>query len=326
MTEFLTSAHATAVLSHVCRTTSHCLILEKARSKKLPRDLHQLMQSTRKQAWSQLLGLCRLSEDTALRYANDLGPGSERIQQDILRAHCFLSEYDGPLVQKRRSILCDVLNELDSQHQLAYFQGCDSVAAVILAVTDEDSRVTISILRRMSRGLLSEPFQSGGSVPQSLAAMMSKLASVDSHLARFIERSGASHLFAASWLIAGFAHDVDSLRSVARIYDWWFEHASQPDALQWLGVSLLVSHREQILGYVSCEEEKEGTLYSYLKSLPRNDTIDWDAIIVSAEVYRRSAAGTHRINIETTAIALFVFFVPVSVIIWTMGVMPRLRG
>lgn len=233
---------------------------------------------------------------------------SQDIKQDVLRSHCFHEKYSAAsILETRRRVLESTLNQFFSETQYNYFQGCHSIASVLLTITDQHS--TLHLLKCLASTLLIEPFSTPHQTDACCHAMMIKLAGVDSALRHFIDQSGIPILFSLSWLTTGFAHHLDKLSNIARVYDWWFEHADEPDALQWLGVALLVSHRSFILSY-----ECNLMLLPCLTKLP-HDELDWDALIVQAERYRRlNQEQAMKRNVTMSIMMIFVV-----ACIWTIS-------
>lgn len=233
------------------------------------------MEYTRTRTWFQFLGLTWPPNNNVI---HDNNPYAEQIKLDVERSHCFLSTEDD--LTEPRAKLSLVLNALPPH--LNYFQGCHSVASALLAVSG-DSTATINLLLALSTGLLAESFSSVNQSDQCTQGVLRKLERIDPQLSAFIKNSKVICHFCLSWMMTGFAHNLDQINNVARIYDWWFEHPDEPTALQWLAVSLLVHCRESIM-----KRECNIELFKYLKELP-SDELDWNTLLLQAEWYRRQA-------------------------------------
>jgi hypothetical protein len=109
-----------------------------------------------------------------------------------------------------------------SSSRVYYYQGMHDVAAVLLFVAGEASAARL--LRALARRHLRDATRATlAPAAEALALLYPLIGAADPELARYIAGEGGpaleSPLFALSWTLTWFAHDVPALPQAARLFD-----------------------------------------------------------------------------------------------------------
>jgi hypothetical protein len=70
---------------------------------------------------------------------------------------------------------------------------------------------------------------------------------VDPELSGFIKSAQLQPYYGLSWILTWFAHDVDELETIARLFDYFL--ASHPYSPLYLSVAVIVHNRERMLRF-----------------------------------------------------------------------------
>jgi hypothetical protein len=154
-------------------------------------------------------------------------------------------------------------HEDDSQgsHRLHYYQGANDVASVCLI--ECGSTLAISMLQKLYNGPLRGYTESTMAFPMVLVDVMSAiLHACEPEVAAKLDFLDIPMHFAFSWVLTWFAHNLESLENVSRVFD--FLICSPPILATYLAVALVCCNKELILE----TEDDYGELYMLLQSLP----------------------------------------------------------
>ena len=199
---------------------------------------------------------------------------------------------------KRRRALARVVNATfdESQH---YYQGFHDVAAVVLDVAGFDpsgERRALAICRALARRRLSDACKKDFSdVSTSLKLLPALVHALDGELGQMLFRPDdldyallLEPLWALSWAVTLFAHNVDDRASLVVLWDRLL--AAPPCFTLYLGAALVVHHRESLIA-TATEDDAAPFLHGALSKLPglTSGPAAWDAIATSA---RRLLATT----------------------------------
>ena len=199
---------------------------------------------------------------------------------------------------KRRRALARVVNATfdSSQH---YYQGFHDVAAVVLDVAGFDpsgERRALAICRALARRRLSDACRKDFSdVSTSLKLLPALVHALDGELGRLLFRPDdldyallLEPLWALSWAVTLFAHNVDDRASLVVLWDRLL--AAPPCFPLYVGAALVVHHRESLIA-TATEDDAAPFLHGALSKLPglTSGPAAWDAIATSA---RRLLATT----------------------------------
>eukprot|EP01036_Dinobryon_divergens_P022567 gene22563-30832_t len=123
---------------------------------------------------------------------------------------------------ERRKVLTDIIIAFLNKNgdNYYYYQGFHDVVTVFLLVAENDN-LAFSLTEQTSRRYLADYMQKDFSTMcQFMPILMELLRAADGQLHSFLAKAGMECFFATSWLITWFAHDVKSLDSIARIFDY----------------------------------------------------------------------------------------------------------
>ena len=199
---------------------------------------------------------------------------------------------------KRRRALARVVNATfdESQH---YYQGFHDVAAVVLDVAGFDpsgERRALAICRALARRRLSDACKKDFSdVSTALKLLPALVHALDGELGQMLFRPDdldyallLEPLWALSWAVTLFAHNVDDRASLVVLWDRLL--AAPPCFPLYVGAALVAHHRDQLIA-TATEDDAAPFLHGALSKLPglTSGPAAWDAIATSA---RRLLATT----------------------------------
>ncbi|EDQ92638.1 uncharacterized protein MONBRDRAFT_5351 [Monosiga brevicollis MX1] len=201
---------------------------------------------TRSQVWARLVGV-----DPSVRGSvTDVEVEDSvrrQLEVDVARS---LWKYPDNINADQREVLRTrllniMLNILHEYPDLHYYQGFHDVTAVIMLTCKNDA-LTLAIMRRLVRCHLKNYLCSTMQpVIQQLELLPVLLQHLDPELNNFIQRAGVEPTFAVSWLITWFAHDIDELPRVQRLFD--FLLSCHPLGIVYLIAAVVDLHRESIM-------------------------------------------------------------------------------
>ena len=198
---------------------------------------------------------------------------------------------------KRRRALARVVNATfdESQH---YYQGFHDVSAVVLDVAGFDpsgERRALAICRALARRRLSDACRKDfGDVSTSLKLLPALVHALDGELGQMLFRPHdpdfallLEPLWALSWAVTLFAHNVDDRSSLVVLWDRLL--AAPPCFPLYVGAALVVHHRESLIA-TATEDDAAPFLHGALSKLPGlTSGPAWDSIATST---RRLLATT----------------------------------
>ena len=199
---------------------------------------------------------------------------------------------------KRRRALARVVNATFDSSQ-DYYQGFHDVAAIVLDVAGFDpsgERRALAICRALARRRLSDACKKDFSdVSTSLKLLPALVHALDGELGQMLFRPDdldyallLEPLWALSWAVTLFAHNVDDRASLVVLWDRLL--AAPPCFPLYVGAALVAHHRESLIA-TAMEDDAAPFLHGALAKLPglTSGPAAWDAIATSA---RRLLATT----------------------------------
>ncbi|RHW69974.1 GTPase activating protein [Trypanosoma brucei equiperdum] len=212
----------------------------------------------RGEIWAVLLLVSPEPEERASRYfALDTArptPCNRQLSVDIPRCHQYhplLASSDGHERMWRIIKAWLLLNP-----ELSYWQGLDSVCAVLLAASFHDEPLVLAQLQELTHNYIPHDLASRETdLPQSMAGKFQLFAV----LLRYCDPQLATHLldtvecgpelFAVGWFLALFAHGLP-MAKVFLLWDFLFVYAAVfPHCLAVLCLAVLLQHREQLMSH-----------------------------------------------------------------------------
>ena len=206
-----------------------------------------LSEPMRRRVWPLLLNLH--GEDPCARQ-RDVEPLLEhremkQVQLDVVRS---LTHF-GMLREEREARLKQLSRVINSvlaaNPTLHYYQGYNDVCSVAIMVMGEEHSAR-QVAQQLARYHLREAMHpTMAAVQAALSLMMLILKRRDKQLYACLRACEVEPVFAISWIITWFAHDIKSLQNVERLYDFFL--ASHPLMSLYFSASLLSWQRTQLL-------------------------------------------------------------------------------
>ncbi|POS79154.1 GTPase-activating protein gyp10 [Diaporthe helianthi] len=240
----------------------------------------------RHQAWPILLGLpVRLPSDddqkvsgtsheqvrlTASEYVDDswksLQPHKEeeQVKLDVARAFVYYPHYESAqeLAHQKQELSDLILSVLRRHPYLCYFQGYHDICQVFLLVLPQSlrspavARLSALRIRDFMLPTLSAAISQLHLIPEILRAADPRLAA---HLPLH-----SDPFFALSGTITMYAHDVQSLNEITRLFDVLL--AAEPVFSVYVFAQIVISRRDELFALPHAEPE---ILHSVLSKLPQ---------------------------------------------------------
>lgn len=214
------------------------------------------------------------------------GSDDDVIVADVERSMCHFDATVSVSSEEREKLrreLLDILRKACKPSNIHYYQGFHDVVSVVMLTCGVKTGQDIAerLAKTRLRDFMSEDMASS---LETLELMYLLLRRVDEELHKFLCTSGVNPLFALSWTLTWFAHDISSLAVVERIFD--FLLASHSFAIVYLNVALLCYAREGILSVRPCEM---ASVYQFLQTLPsRVLALSVDCVVARASALLES--------------------------------------
>lgn len=192
-----------------------------------------------------------------------------QVNLDVDRAHRRLPL--GARLSRKRIIQQQLTNiimrVLCRNPQLHYYQGYHDIAVTFLRVVGED--LAFCLLEKLSVNHIRDFMDKNMTrTNRMLSFFYAVLGKVDQQLESFLVRSDVGTIFALSWLITWFGHDVSSFETIVRLCDFFL--ATHPTMPVYLAVVLVKSHKPIIMQ----QECDMAMVHRYLCRLPAYIDID----------------------------------------------------
>lgn len=228
-----------------------------------------LTRDFRQRIWPLLLGVKEKTYDL-----KDLDP-SQNIQNelktmknDVARSlsHLNTTEFDlsGDIEMYRDKLYKLMIRHFHQGNTLHYYQGFHDVATVHLLTCGEE--LGTLTLQQQSQLMLKDyhakAMEPTVRVTEALYVILEK---VDKKVCQKLRKAQVKPLFALSWLITGFAHDLTNFDTICRLYDAFL--AFHPLFPVYTSVALVISpkFRTQLLKIGNDSAE----MHHFLQSLPK---------------------------------------------------------
>ncbi|KAN0040715.1 hypothetical protein ACTA71_009053 [Dictyostelium dimigraforme] len=196
---------------------------------------------------------------------------TDQVTKDVERSMWRFTKGNSQLRNRKKPELTRIVNAVLSIHpQLYYFQGYHEIASVLLLVTDES--LAFAMLERLSIYHFNDcMLPNFAEVLKVLNLIFPLISMVDQQVYNFIIRSQVQPMFAISWILTWFSHNLDELESAARVYDYLL--SAHPMASIYLSVGVIINLRETLLS-LECSFDSIHAFYT--SNLPE---LDFDKII-----------------------------------------------
>ncbi|XP_002164352.1 TBC1 domain family member 20 isoform X1 [Hydra vulgaris] len=167
----------------------------------------------------------------------------------------------------QQKLLFVIMRVLCRNPHLHYFQGYHDIAVTLLRVLGEElaSELLNVLSNTYLRDFMDKDMKRTNNLLSFFYPILSK---VDKELEEFLTRSEVGTIFALSWLITWFGHDVNKIEVIVRICDIFL--AGHPILPIYFAVTVVVSHRSMILKR-DCEM---AMVHQCLSKLPFSMSVD----------------------------------------------------
>lgn len=159
---------------------------------------------------------------------------------------------------------------------ICYYQGFHDICLVFLLTLGEHAgfvaaeKATLFFLRDSTAPTL-QP------VVETLSLLIPLIQIYDPQLGNFLVQADTKPFFALSWMITWFAHDVEKLSDVQRIFDFFL--ANHPLMPLYLSAAVVMSQKQELLA-----GECDGTLiHGYLSKILKKMRFDFDHLVLIAD-------------------------------------------
>eukprot|EP00730_Choanoeca_flexa_P007276 TRINITY_DN12306_c0_g1_i5.p1 TRINITY_DN12306_c0_g1~~TRINITY_DN12306_c0_g1_i5.p1 ORF type:complete len:382 (+),score=68.62 TRINITY_DN12306_c0_g1_i5:169-1314(+) len=235
--------------------------------------------TTRSKAWLSLLGA--RFDDAKLADSESKHDAMRQVELDVVRSLWQYPEHCADPVQasEQRKVLrdrlsCIINTVLATFPDLHYYQGFHDVVSVLMLTFHNDDDAVFAAMKRLVRCHLKD-YMAADMKPtlERLKLVLILIDINDKELGNHLRRAGLEPSFAISWVITWFAHEVESLDELQRLFD--FLLASHPLMVLYLSAAVVHQHREDVLE-VECE------FTEVYKAVTRLKRFDVEAAIAQA--------------------------------------------
>eukprot|EP00752_Nemacystus_decipiens_P009013 g8046.t1 len=235
----------------------------------------------RLKAWPKLLSLDRHGLEDFRHHLETPHHMTDQIQRDIDRSlthFVHIRKWKRQRQQSKREKLRDVINAVVRKYDgvLNYYQGYHDVVTVLLLVTG-DTQLTYALTERASHYFFRDCMRSDFGVLTYLMHMVPVITHhFDPELSAFVSKCKVEPYYCMSWVLTWFAHDLQDLSTVSRLYDVLL--GAHPTLILYICAAVVMSAREDVL---ACECEfsaVHNTLSHAAKGVK-----DWEAVLHKAK-------------------------------------------
>ncbi|KAK5581703.1 hypothetical protein RB653_001740 [Dictyostelium firmibasis] len=196
---------------------------------------------------------------------------TDQVSKDVERSMWRFTKGNSQLRNRKKPELTRIVNGVLSIHpQLYYFQGYHEIASVLLLITDE--RLAFAMLERLSIYHFNDcMLPNFAEVLKVLNLIFPLISMVDQQVYNFLIKSQVQPMFAISWILTWFSHNLDELDIAARVYDYLL--SAHPMASIYLSVGVIINLRETLLGLECSFDSIHAFFTSNLPELDFNNII-----------------------------------------------------
>ncbi|EJT79012.1 hypothetical protein GGTG_04103 [Gaeumannomyces tritici R3-111a-1] len=244
-----------------------------------------LSDSLRQQAWPVLLGLAPEDEVIDLDGPSVTDRASswrelprhrdeDQVQLDVDRAFVYYPNLENPVeLERRKADLSDLIVEVLRRHPyLCYFQGYHDICQVFLLVL-EPAQCSLAVSRLSVLRIRDFMLPNLTPAIAQLRLLPDILDAADPALWRHLSQT--EPFFALSGTLTMYAHDVQTLGEIARLFDALL--ALDPTFSVYVFAAIVLSRRDELFDTPDSEPEM---LHSILSKLPQ--PLDLDALLARA--------------------------------------------
>eukprot|EP00045_Choanoeca_perplexa_P002933 m.27699 g.27699 ORF g.27699 m.27699 type:complete len:385 (+) comp11775_c0_seq2:189-1343(+) len=207
--------------------------------------------STRAKAWMALVGA--RSHKRTMDGIDTHHDAERQVELDVLRSlwrypeHCPDMERATVLRNALRQRLSILVNAIFAAYpDLHYYQGFHDVVSVCMLTMEHDDAAALEVIKRLVRCHLKD-YMAKDMKPtlERLKLVLVLLQLKDPELAQHLLQAGIEPSFAISWVITWFAHEIENLDDLQRLFD--FLLASHPLMVLYLSAAVVHQNRQTLL-------------------------------------------------------------------------------
>lgn len=206
---------------------------------------------------------------------------TEQVQRDVDRSishYHHVKKWRLKRLKTTRKKVHTIVNSVvqESGGILNYYQGFHDVVCVILLVVGEQElahALTERIAYYFFRESMTETFAPLSSILRLLPVIIEHF---DPQLQQFISMCEVEAFYAMPWVLTWFAHDLQDLGEVARIFDVMI--CSHPLFVLYVAAALVLHNSSEVLSM----ERDFALVHSFLASAPKRN-VPWDKVLLHAK-------------------------------------------
>lgn len=234
----------------------------------------------RSRVWCKLFNINRYNLQDIYKYRSK-HRDHDQICRDVERSlwsYYPTDQWSDKYRERRRKALYQVIiNILNKNTNLFYYQGFHDFVSVFLLVVENDL-LALALAEAASRIYMLDYMQENFEVFSKVMRMIFTIVKVaDPALYSHLEAANLQPFFATSWFITLFSHDLKSLEDIARLFDAFF--ASPPIYIFYFCATYVISLRHELLA----AEPEFSMLHSILVKAPQNIDFDVEKLIKDAD-------------------------------------------
>jgi len=201
----------------------------------------------------------------------------DQIEKDISRSAINFYDLTESQSESRQHLGCILHDIFDDTDDLHYIQGFNDVVSVFYAVC-RNPEMTRKLSQKMATTFLKQYITGAEEVSLSnFRGIIEIVSHHDSELNALFATLETIHVlaFCVSWVLTLFAHEVQDIRVIARVYDYCL--CNDESVALYLSAAIILSLKEGLLE----EVEDDLSLHVFFQNM-KFDTIDFDHVISTA--------------------------------------------
>jgi len=222
----------------------------------------------RKRVWPLLLGV---QETKKLEKFEPCSRYGDQIQKDIDRS-LYHFDVDKKMSEAERGFakqsLSTLINSIFKENpELHYIQGFHDICTVFLRVCGKD--MSQQLTEHLSKRHIRDSLRPNLDVVVALLSLLFPLIEYeDPEVFDFLSKSQVQPIFALSWVLTWFSHNVEQFEDCCRLFDFFL--ASHPLMPLYYSVVLILSLRKDLLK-TNCEYS---AVHYFFQSFPQDTDVE----------------------------------------------------
>lgn len=238
----------------------------------------------RKKVWPLLLGVTD-NENNKMNESqqqhNNNNNYSDQIKKDIVRSMYHFDvtkKFSNSEREREQKALERILNGIFGRNaDMHYTQGFNDLCSVFYIVCGEDlgQKLSSNLAQRHQRDMTRSDMSVYSFVLKLLFPLLSL---VDNDLFVALQRNHISAIFALSWLLTWFAHNIESFEQISRCFDYFL--STHPLMPLYFSVALILKCKERLL---CIEDIDQAQIHEFFQEYDWRNIKNYDAIIAESD-------------------------------------------